>query len=60
MSVSTLRKSRKLQIAFGLDAALTPRGVRTAARVAVLLSFDVDNDTIKIARNENPSIGGMS
>ena len=31
-----------------------------APRVAVLISFDVDNDTIVIARNANPSIGALS
>ena len=40
--------------------SLNPERWPNGARVAVLLSFDVDNDTISIARNENPSIGGMS
>ena len=39
---------------------LQPDTWPNGARVAVLLSFDVDNDTISIARNENPSIGAMS
>ena len=39
-----------------LQPATWPGG----ARVAVLLSFDVDNDTIAIARNAEPSIGAMS
>ena len=30
------------------------------ARVAVAISFDVDNDTISIARSTSPSIGAMS
>lgn len=30
------------------------------ARVAVAISFDVDNDTISIARSASPSIGAMS
>lgn len=39
---------------------LQPDSWPNGARVAVLLSFDVDNDTITIARSENPSIGAMS
>ena len=39
-----------------LQPAIWPNG----ARVAVLLSFDVDNDTTTIARNAEPSIGAMS
>ncbi len=39
-----------------LQPATWPNG----ARVAVAISFDVDNDTIAIARNANPSIGAMS
>ena len=39
-----------------LQPAIWPNG----ARVAVLLSFDVDNDTTAIARNAEPSIGAMS
>ena len=40
--------------------SLQPETWPNGARVAVLLSFDVDNDTITIARNEVPSIGAMS
>ena len=39
---------------------LQPDTWPNGARVTLLLSFDVDNDTISIARNENPSIGAMS
>ena len=40
--------------------SLQPNAWPGAARVAVLLSFDVDNDTISIARSADPSIGEMS
>ena len=40
--------------------SLQPERWPNGARVAVLLSFDVDNDTILLARNTNPSIGAMS
>ena len=40
--------------------SLQPPSWPHGARVAVLLSFDVDNDTIAIARSETPSIGAMS
>ena len=40
--------------------SLQPDAWPNGARVAVLLSFDVDNDTIAIARNETPSLGAMS
>lgn len=40
--------------------SLQPDTWPEGARVAVSISFDVDNDTIAIARNENPSIGAMS
>ncbi len=40
--------------------SLQPDTWPNGARVAVLLSFDVDNDTIAIARNETPSLGAMS
>ena len=40
--------------------SLQPDTWPNGARVAVLLSFDVDNDTIAIARNEIPSLGAMS
>ncbi len=40
--------------------SLQPDTWPNGARVAVLLSFDVDNDTITIARSETPSIGAMS
>ena len=40
--------------------SLQPTEWPGGARVAVLLSFDVDNDTTTIARNETPSIGAMS
>ncbi len=40
--------------------SLQPETWPNGARVAVLFSFDVDNDTITIARNEVPSIGAMS
>ena len=40
--------------------SLQPAAWPDGARVAVLLSYDVDNDTISIARNRNPSIGAMS
>ena len=40
--------------------SLQPASWPDGARVAVLLSFDVDNDTITIARSAQPSIGAMS
>ena len=40
--------------------SLQPTTWPDGARVAVSISFDVDNDTIAIARNEVPSIGAMS
>ena len=40
--------------------SLQPASWPDGARVAVLISFDVDNDTIAIARNANPSIGLLS
>ncbi len=40
--------------------SLQPASWPDGARVAVLISFDVDNDTIVIARNANPSIGALS
>jgi peptidoglycan/xylan/chitin deacetylase (PgdA/CDA1 family) len=40
--------------------SLQPETWPNGARAAVLFSFDVDNDTITIARNEVPSIGAMS
>ncbi|MXZ70325.1 MAG: polysaccharide deacetylase [Acidobacteria bacterium] len=40
--------------------SLQPASWPNGARVAVLLSFDVDNDTITIARNAEPSPGAMS
>ena len=40
--------------------SLQPERWPNGARVAVLLSFDVDNDTILLARSTNPSIGAMS
>ncbi len=40
--------------------SLQPETRPNGARAAVLFSFDVDNDTITIARNEVPSIGAMS
>ncbi len=40
--------------------SLQPASWPGGARVAVLISFDVDNDTITIARNAEPSIGAMS
>ena len=40
--------------------SLQPERWPNGARVAVLLSFDVDNDTILLARSANPSIGAMS
>jgi len=40
--------------------SLQPDTWPNGARVAVLLSFDVDNDTARIGRDENPSIGAMS
>ncbi len=40
--------------------SLQPASWPDGARVAVLISFDVDNDTIAIARNANPSIGVLS
>ena len=39
---------------------LQPDSWPNGARVAVLLSFDVDNDTIAVARSAEPSIGAMS
>ena len=40
--------------------SLQPEHWPNGAKVAVLLSFDVDNDTILLARSANPSIGAMS
>ena len=40
--------------------SLQPDSWPGGARVAVLLSFDVDNDTIAVARSAEPSIGAMS
>lgn len=40
--------------------SLQPDSWPHGARVAVSISFDVDNDTIAVARSENPSIGAMS
>ena len=40
--------------------SLQPASWPNGARVAVMISFDVDNDTILIGRNANPSIGAMS
>ena len=40
--------------------SLQPERWPNGARVAVLLSFDVDNDTILLARSDNPSLGAMS
>ena len=40
--------------------SLQPTTWPDGARVAVLISLDVDNDTINIARNDVPSIGAMS
>ncbi len=40
--------------------SLQPDTWPNGARVAVAISFDVDNDTIAIARSEAPSIGEMS
>ena len=40
--------------------SLQPEQWPNGARVAVLLSFDVDNDTITLARSATPSIGAMS
>ncbi len=40
--------------------SLQPTTWPNGARVAVSISFDVDNDTIAIARSETPSIGAMS
>ena len=40
--------------------SLQPASWPNGARVAVLLSFDVDNDTITIARDAEPSIGALS
>ena len=40
--------------------SLQPDSWPNGARVAVMLSFDVDNDTIAIARSAEPSIGAMS
>ena len=40
--------------------SLQPASWPNGARVAVMISFDVDNDTISIARNAEPSIGAMS
>jgi peptidoglycan/xylan/chitin deacetylase (PgdA/CDA1 family) len=40
--------------------SLQPERWPNGAKVAVLLSFDVDNDTILLARSANPSIGAMS
>ena len=40
--------------------SLQPESWPNGARVAVSISFDVDNDTLSLARNVSPSIGGMS
>ena len=40
--------------------SLQPTTWPDGARVAVLISLDVDNDTINIARNDVPAIGAMS
>ena len=40
--------------------SLQPAEWPGGTRVAVLLSFDVDNDTIAVARSAEPSIGAMS
>ncbi len=40
--------------------SLQPENWPNGAKVAVLLSFDVDNDTITLARSATPSIGAMS
>ena len=40
--------------------SLQPESWPNGARVAVAISFDVDNDTLSLARNVSPSIGGMS
>jgi peptidoglycan/xylan/chitin deacetylase (PgdA/CDA1 family) len=40
--------------------SLQPERWPNGAKVAVLLSFDVDNDTTLLARSANPSIGAMS
>ena len=40
--------------------SLQPASWPNGARVAVMISFDVDNDTILIGRNPAPSIGGLS
>ena len=49
-------------IAYGITAGkdLQPDSWPGGARVAVLLSFDVDNQTYTIARENPPSIGTMS
>ena len=39
---------------------LQPSSWPGGSRVAVLLSFDVDNETLVLARNANPSIGALS
>ena len=39
---------------------LQPSSWPGGSRVAVLLSFDVDNETLTLARNTNPSIGALS
>ena len=40
--------------------SLQPTTWPNGARVAVLISFDVDNDTITLGRNLEPSLGAMS
>ena len=40
--------------------SLQPASWPNGARVAVMISFDVDNDTILIGRNPAPSIGALS
>ena len=40
--------------------SLQPASWPNGARVAVMISFDVDNDTILIGRNAEPSIGALS
>ena len=40
--------------------SLQPTAWPNGARVAVMISFDVDNDTTTIVRNAEPSIGALS
>ena len=56
----SLDEIREIASRIRAGRSLQPASWPNGARVAVLLSFDVDNDTITIARNAEPSPGAMS